>query len=610
VAAVLFSAAVCLIDGVAPDAARRIACADDRPGIRDYRDTRPTIDALDSIRVLSADKAFELEDQIKKAYEKLAPTVVRIRTQENRNGPPADGEFGSGGAFSGVVIDSRGLILTCAHHGLAPGTVVTIEFYDGKRRPGRILGRTADPQPGQYAPDLGLALVDEGRDLMAARLSADEGFAAGQICLAVGYPATIRPGQPPLLRAGRLLPGAPDWPWLQTSTNNSPGDSGGPLFDLGGRVIAIASGGVLVSDYQPVARFHELRDRLEAGDVVVAQKPGARAARARPAQPSVFSPALDLEDRVLQVQRSLIHVLDGPHAVAAGLIVDPDGWAITKASLVGSRENWQCRLFYVVGGRVIVPGRVVATSPEHDVALMKLEIREWQIAPWSSKRPAVGKLVCSILGGSTGPIQFSVVGSEAEAEPAKLGDVPQIAISVKPKSDGGAPVVVSGDWNSAEFDQYRELIQPGDVITHLNGMPTPSFPEFGRVSDRLLYALKANGEVDYHHPAEGAFHGDWVSIGIRRGMENQTIRVPRIHSATAGGLSWHTNPLSLRRESFPRVFAHDQRLRPEQCGGPLVDLAGHVVGINIASADASRTLAIPADVVQGVIAELRKRLGE
>lgn len=72
-----------------------------------------------------------------------------------------------------------------------------------------------------------------------------------------------------------------------------------------------------------------------------------------------------------------------------------------------------------------------------------------------------------------------------------------------------------------------------------------------------------------------------------------------------GALNWHSNPLSLRRESFPTVFAHDFRLRPEQCGGPVVDLSGNVVGLNIARADATRTLAIPADVLRMVIQELR-----
>jgi hypothetical protein len=196
------------------------------------------------------------------------------------------------------------------------------------------------------------------------------------------------------------------------------------------------------------------------------------------------------------------------------------------------------------------------------------------------------------------------------AEPARPNDIPQIPLSVEP-GEAGAPIVKKAGWANAEFDAYRELLQPGDVVTHLNGIETPTIKEFGNAMDRLLYAACADAdEVDYNAPAPGSFAGDWVSIGIRRGFEKLTIRIPKIHSGNEGALDWHSNPRSLRREGFPIVFAHDGCLRPEQCGGPVVDLAGRMVGLNIARADTTRTLAIPADVLQKVIAELRQQADE
>jgi hypothetical protein len=188
---------------------------------------------------------------------------------------------------------------------------------------------------------------------------------------------------------------------------------------------------------------------------------------------------------------------------------------------------------------------------------------------------------------------------------ARSNNIPQIPVGVESNATG-APSVKNPAWISAEFDAYRELFDAGDLITHLNGIPTPTLAEYGRVMDRLLYASDANGVgVDYRVPAPGSFVGEWVSVGIRRGTVDSTVRIPRIHSVVEGGLNWHSNPLSLRRESFPTVFAHDFILRPEHCGGPVVDLDGHVVGLNIARADATRTLALPADVLQAVIKALR-----
>ena len=40
------------------------------------------------------------------------------------------------------------------------------------------------------------------------------------------------------------------------------------------------------------------------------------------------------------------------------------------------------------------------------------------------------------------------------------------------------------------------------------------------------------------------------------------------------------------------------------CGGPLVDLSGKVIGINIARAGRTETYALPADVVQALLGPL------
>src|SRR5690606_19898060 len=55
--------------------------------------------------------------------------------------------------------------------------------------------------------------------------------------------------------------------------------------------------------------------------------------------------------------------------------------------------------------------------------------------------------------------------------------------------------------------------------------------------------------------------------------------------------------LSERRFGFPKAFQHDTVLNPTDCGGPLVDLEGRVVGFNIARAGRTESYAIPANVV-------------
>jgi serine protease Do len=62
--------------------------------------------------------------------------------------------------------------------------------------------------------------------------------------------------------------------------------------------------------------------------------------------------------------------------------------------------------------------------------------------------------------------------------------------------------------------------------------------------------------------------------------------------------------LSRRRAGFPSVFQHDTVLRPAECGGPVVDLDGRAVGINIARAGRVASYAIPATMVKEVLAAL------
>jgi serine protease Do len=59
-----------------------------------------------------------------------------------------------------------------------------------------------------------------------------------------------------------------------------------------------------------------------------------------------------------------------------------------------------------------------------------------------------------------------------------------------------------------------------------------------------------------------------------------------------------------RRYGFPLVFQHDTPLVPEECGGPVINLDGQVVGMNIARGGRVATYAIPADHLQQLLGEM------
>lgn len=567
----------------------------------------PTADAVDSIRLLSAEKAADLERQIVALYARLAPSVVRFY------GTDKDGRALGGGWLSGVIVGKDGLVLTCAHHGQKPGTRVIFELSDGRRVKGSMLGRFERGTPENSHPDIGLARIEERGEWLAATVGPAEKPGVGSVVLAIGYPGTLPPARPPLLRLGRVRPAASGSPWLAATTSFVSGDSGGPLFDMDGRVLGVFSGGDAFAQahYEPVAAFLREKDRLRDGQVVPAPRANRPLRMARPHNVSPFAPAPELEDAILRDVLSLVRVLDGDVEVASGLIVDPAGWAVTKRTLVDGRTSLRCRLSQFPTATTLVRARVVAASPEHDLALLKLDAAGLPAPVWADRPPRVGALIAPRGDARwADPLGVAVVGSEVRREDLPLGDVAQLPFYFEPDADKRpvirkAPVAVGV---SGEVESQPEVFLPGDIITHLAGAPTPTMDEFGKVLLGILYAPPASGKpLDPNKAASGNLAGEPLAVTVRRGDRELQLRAVRVHSGHVSTVFWAQAPLSLRRDGFPAVFAHDGRIPPGQCGGPVLDLSGRVVGVNIARADETRTLAVPVDVVRKVVSELREK---
>ncbi len=62
--------------------------------------------------------------------------------------------------------------------------------------------------------------------------------------------------------------------------------------------------------------------------------------------------------------------------------------------------------------------------------------------------------------------------------------------------------------------------------------------------------------------------------------------------------------LSKRRDGFPVILQHDSVVKPADCGGPLVDLEGHVIGLNIARAGRVESHAVPSETIRPLLEDL------
>ena len=183
-----------------------------------------------------------LEARIQTTVSKVAPCVVGV----------------SGG--SGVVVSEDGRVLTMAHVSERAGRSATVTSPDGRRVRAVTLGN-------DHGVDAGLVKIVEGGPWPHVEMGHSGDLQPGQWCLTLGYPVSFDRGKSPVLRIGRVLRSGPTI--IMADSKIMGGDSGGPLFDIEGRVIGIGSrcdDRVILNVHVPIDCFRNQWERLVKGE--------------------------------------------------------------------------------------------------------------------------------------------------------------------------------------------------------------------------------------------------------------------------------------------------------------------------------------------------------
>src|SRR5204863_7367014 len=121
-------------------------------------------------------------------------------------------------------------------------------------------------------------------------------------------------------------------------------------------------------------------------------------------------------------------------------------------------------------------------------------------------------------------------------------------------------------------------LKAGDVIIAIEKKPIPD-------PDTLM------STIGRYRPK------DVITVKFKRDGKEDEVKVPlgpRPSELSRGDFqNTLGNELSEKRTGFPAILQHDTVVKPSECGGPLVDLDGKVVGINIARAGRIETYAVP-----------------
>ncbi len=187
-----------------------------------------------------------MQEHLQKLIEKVTPSTVGVRVGAAQG--------------SGVIVSKDGYVLTAAHVVGKPNRDVAFLLHDGRTVKGKTLGINT-------GIDAGLMKITDKGEWPFVEMGVSSQVKEGQWCLTTGHPGGYQRGRKPVVRYGRVLTLGDGM--IMTDCTLVGGDSGGPLFDMDGKVIGIHSriGGPLTANiHVPVNTYRDTWDRLVKGD--------------------------------------------------------------------------------------------------------------------------------------------------------------------------------------------------------------------------------------------------------------------------------------------------------------------------------------------------------
>jgi serine protease Do len=293
--------------------------------------------------------------------------------------------------------------------------------------------------------------------------------------------------------------------------------------------------------------------------------------------------AFEPQRAVLQTSSAVI--LDGRSEAGYGVVISADGYILTKASEFEELKKPAVTVDRTKYEEV----KLLAVDPAWDVALLKIE--------------ATGLIPVVYAPTSEVPQGTWVVANGATSRTARraLAGIVSAKIREVPASGGAAlGVVLSAKSKALEIEEVNEKsgakdagLQKGDVILTIDGKSVKKFEE-------IAEALKDRKA------------GSNVKITYRRGKEELTAEVRLAARAEMFTDQMNRNDMmsgdfSKRRSGFPRVLQHDILGSSKIVGGPLLDLEGRCLGMNIARANRAESFAIPVEDLKEIAGRLMKQ---
>lgn len=253
----------------------------------------------------------------------------------------------------------------------------------------------------------------------------------------------------------------------------------------------------------------------------------------------------------------------GHDVVIYGIVLSPDGYIATKASELHSYRDLTIR----VGSSKYGQFREIGSDPSTDIAVVKVEAAGLHAPGPVSNDAAMGTL-------------------SAEQRPIPNGDTAYLGVVF------GTPCTIQEVTKDGPAAQAGA--KAGDEILAVDGTPVTALDAVSPILSRKKV-------------------GERVTLKVKRKDKrlSYTITLGSRRQALGGNAPEDSNDLisggfSKRRDDFPMVLQHDTPSRYTLMGGPLLNLKGELIGMNIARVNRAENYALPISVVQKSVQNILK----